>query len=195
MMRALIATVAVMSFVGFCRADDVSTGKQLANINCARCHALGEIGDSPFKAAPPFRIIHENYSEGELEDSFNEGVAVAHPAMPDWNMTSDEARQLAAFVMSFGEQKKDVSKGRALAVANCSRCHAIDDASENSFAAAPPFRDVVKRYDPEALAEALAEGIATGHPAMPEFEFSVEQVGSLLAYFKDLEASARAQEQ
>ena len=34
---------------------------------------------------------------------------------------------------------------------------------------APPFRDLPKRYPVENLAEALAEGIVTGHPARPRF--------------------------
>ena len=85
-------------------ADDFSDGKALAEVNCGRCHALGT-SDSPFKEAPPFRTIHENFSEGELEDAFNEGMVVAHPAMPHWVMTPDEARHLATFIMSFGPPK------------------------------------------------------------------------------------------
>jgi cytochrome c len=86
-------------------ADEVSDGKALAEVSCSRCHALGGAGDSPFKEAPPFRTIHENYVAGELEDAFNEGIVVAHPAMPRWVMTSVQARQLAAFIMSFGPPK------------------------------------------------------------------------------------------
>jgi hypothetical protein len=51
--------------------------------------------------APPFRTIHELYDDGELEDAFNDGLAVGHPSMPDWNMTSDQARELANYIMSF----------------------------------------------------------------------------------------------
>ena len=86
-------------------ADDIAAGKALAEINCSVCHALGDAGDSPFKEAPPFRAVPDTYGEGELEDAFNEGLAVAHPAMPDWDMSSDQARQLAAFIMSFGTSK------------------------------------------------------------------------------------------
>jgi mono/diheme cytochrome c family protein len=87
-------------------ADDIAAGMRLAETNCARCHALGKEGESPFKDAPPFRVIHRNYSEGELEDAFNDGIVVAHPAMPDWTMTADQARELAAFIMSFGPAKE-----------------------------------------------------------------------------------------
>ena len=39
------------------------------------------------------------------------------------------------------------------------------------MALAPPFRLLPQRYPVEHLAEALAEGIVTGHPAMPQFKF------------------------
>ena len=105
-MRTMILILSGLLFTLPAQADDIADGKQLAEINCARCHALGKEGASPFKEAPPFRTIHENYTAGELEDAFNDGIVVAHPAMPDWVFTSDQARQLAAFIMSFGPAKE-----------------------------------------------------------------------------------------
>ncbi|HWL21031.1 MAG TPA: cytochrome c, partial [Bradyrhizobium sp.] len=35
--------------------------------------------------------------------------------------------------------------------------------------------------------EALAEGIVTGHPAMPEFQLSPDEIHDLLSYLKTLE--------
>ncbi|CUU17761.1 hypothetical protein CDS [Bradyrhizobium sp.] len=37
------------------------------------------------------------------------------------------------------------------------------------------------------LQEALAEGIVTGYPAMPEFQFDSDQVGDFMAFLKTLE--------
>jgi mono/diheme cytochrome c family protein len=51
---------------------------------------------------------------------------------------------------------------------------------------APPFRDLAKRYPVENLAEALAEGIVTGHPAMPRFTFEPREIDALLAYISSL---------
>jgi mono/diheme cytochrome c family protein len=39
----------------------------------------------------------------------------------------------------------------------------------------------------EQLVEALAEGIRTAHPAMPEFELNQRQIDDLIAYLKSLE--------
>jgi len=103
-MRPLLVLLAYVCLGLPALADDAAAGRALAEVNCGRCHALGATGDSPFKDAPPFRIVRESYSEAELEDAFNEGVAVTHPAMPEWSMTPDQARQLAAFIMRSGQE-------------------------------------------------------------------------------------------
>jgi K+-transporting ATPase ATPase B chain len=38
------------------------------------------------------------------------------------------------------------------------------------------------------FAEALAEGIRTGHPQMPEFVFAPDEVDSIIAYLKSIQA-------
>lgn len=78
-------------------------------------------------------------------------------------------------------------RGRALARANCARCHAIDKASASPLALAPPFRTLHQRYPVETLDEALAEGIVTGHPSMPEFRLEPDQIGDFIAFLKSLE--------
>ena len=74
--------------------------------------------------------------------------------------------------------------GRALAQANCAKCHAVGRTGGSPFATAPPFRTLHRRYPVEQLAEALAEGIETGHPAMPEFQLSEAQIADLVAYLR-----------
>jgi hypothetical protein len=44
-----------------------------------------------------------------------------------------------------------------------------------------------ERYPVEMLQEALAEGIVTGHPTMPQFSFGADQVGDFIAFLKTLE--------
>jgi cytochrome c len=85
---------------------DVTGGLALARQNCMVCHAIDQASASPLAAAPPFRDIALLYDGGELEDALNEGVATEHPAMPDWQMTPEQARQLAAFVMSLATAGK-----------------------------------------------------------------------------------------
>ena len=78
-------------------------------------------------------------------------------------------------------------RGKTFAINNCAKCHAIDKVSPSPLKIAPPFRTLHKRYPVETLAEALAEGIQTGHPTMPEFQLDPGQIGDLLAYLKTLE--------
>ena len=78
-------------------------------------------------------------------------------------------------------------RGKTFAINNCAKCHAIDKVSPSPLKIAPAFRTLHKRYPVETLAEALAEGIQTGHPTMPEFQLDPGQIGDLLAYLKTLE--------
>nr|WP_068028914.1 cytochrome c [Rhodoplanes sp. Z2-YC6860] len=78
-------------------------------------------------------------------------------------------------------------RGQTFVRANCSRCHAVDKVSPSPLSVAPPFRDLHRRYPVDVLAEALAEGIRTGHPSMPEFRLDPGQIGDVIAYLKSLE--------
>lgn len=95
----------------------------------------------------------------------------------------------AAFFF-YGEaqaQSPSVQRGVALARTNCARCHSIDRLSPSPLVIAPPFRDLHRRYPVESLAEALAEGIVTSHPTMPEYRFDPDQIGDFIAYLKSLQ--------
>lgn len=91
---------------------------------------------------------------------------------------------LASMATAHGQSTQ---RGLAFARARCATCHAIGRVSESPLKAAPPFRSLHRRYPVEALAEALTEGIATGHPAMPEFSLTPAQIGDLIAFLKTLE--------
>jgi cytochrome c len=80
-----------------------------------------------------------------------------------------------------------VQRGRTYARSHCAQCHAIDRTGQSPFQPAPPFRTLHQRYPIETLGEALAEGIVTGHPAMPEFQLSPDEIHDLLSYLKTLE--------
>jgi cytochrome c len=81
----------------------------------------------------------------------------------------------------------DPQMGRLLAETDCARCHAIGPSGTSPLPPAPPFRTLHRRYPVEHLAEALAEGIVVGHPAMPEFRLDPDQIENLIAYLKTLE--------
>jgi cytochrome c len=79
------------------------------------------------------------------------------------------------------------SRGEGLVTASCSRCHAVGRAGNSIHPQAPPFRTLGQRYPIEVLAEALAEGLSSGHPDMPEFRFEIDDVDAILAYLKSIQ--------
>ena len=56
--------------------------------------------------------------------------------------------------------------------------------------AAPPFRDLHRRYDVGNLEEALAEGLSIGHSNMPEFRFKPPQIVDIIGYLRSLEPNS-----
>lgn len=88
----------------------------------------------------------------------------------------------AAMALTPAEQR-----GKNFVVTNCSRCHAVDKISPSPLKIAPPFRDLHLKYPIDTLQEALAEGISTGHPTMPEFRLEPDQINDVLSYLKTLE--------
>jgi len=80
----------------------------------------------------------------------------------------------------------EIARGKQLVEANCARCHGIGPAGESAHAEAPEFRTLSDRYPLDALEEAFAEGISTGHPDMPEFVATPGQIAAIIAYMASL---------
>lgn len=85
-----------------------------------------------------------------------------------------------------GAQSALIERGQAIAERLCARCHAIGPVGESPVKLAPAFRSLPLRYPVDHLAEALAEGIVTGHPAMPEFKFGPDDINGLLTFIDSL---------
>ncbi len=83
-----------------------------------------------------------------------------------------------------------IAEGRHIAETHCSGCHATGTSGQSPRKEAPLFRRLGQKYELDDLQEALAEGIAVGHPDMPQFEFSPEQGDALIAYLKSIQAPA-----
>jgi mono/diheme cytochrome c family protein len=77
-------------------ADD---GRDIAEAECAGCHAVGPYGDSPVVAAPTFRTVLSRYRADVLEEELIAGIRVAHP-MPDFQFNPQGADALIAYLRS-----------------------------------------------------------------------------------------------
>ena len=84
-------------------------------------------------------------------------------------------------------QSPAVQRGQVFVRTNCAQCHAVDHYSPSPLKDAPPFRTLHRKYPVESLEEALAEGIVTGHPSMPEFRLDPGQINDVIVYLKSLE--------
>lgn len=79
------------------------------------------------------------------------------------------------------------TQGRALAQTHCGACHATGLYDESRAPEAPPLRQLSRNYRVANLEEALAEGISVGHPAMPQFSFSPEEVEALVSHLQSIQ--------
>jgi mono/diheme cytochrome c family protein len=82
-----------------------------------------------------------------------------------------------------------IEAGRVMANRLCSSCHAIGRKGRSPLPDAPPLRTLSQSYPVSSLAEALAEGILTGHSDMPEFTLSQEEITSLIGYLQSIQVS------
>ena len=80
-----------------------------------------------------------------------------------------------------------VERGRVIVQTRCEQCHAGGLTGASPVRAAPPLRDLHKRYPVAQLEEAFAEGGVPGHPAMPPITLDPVQIADLIAYLKTLE--------
>jgi mono/diheme cytochrome c family protein len=94
---------------------------------------------------------------------------------------------IALLMLAADVRNPGVERGHALVKANCSGCHAVERADTSPMPDAPPLREVHQRYPVEHLAEALAEGLTTGHPDKPAFRFDAREVDDIIEYLKSLE--------
>ncbi len=79
-------------------------------------------------------------------------------------------------------------RGEALLMRLCQGCHAVGRTGASTKPEAPAFRTLGQRYRIEALEEALAEGsLASGHSEMPDFSFTTEEVGEVIAYLNAIQ--------
>jgi len=78
-------------------------------------------------------------------------------------------------------------RGLVFVKTNCAMCHAIGRYDESPLPIAPPLRSLHELYPIESLEEALAEGIVTGHPTMPQFQLDAARINDLMAYLATLE--------
>lgn len=86
---------AVLTTTSF--AADQIPGEVFVTKNCARCHATGATGDSPYAEAPPFRVVARKYRLEYLQEAFAEGIVTGHNVMPEFVLSTEQIDDLLAY--------------------------------------------------------------------------------------------------
>ena len=103
MIRFAIALLLLTAQVAVGEAKDRTMserGHALVSQMCAQCHAIRAIGDSPHPSAPPFRRLQRLLDFNGFVDRLRDGLTVAHPDMPTFRFSGEDARAVAAYLSS-----------------------------------------------------------------------------------------------
>jgi len=109
------ALAVALSSQAHAQATSEARGHALVLRNCAMCHAVETVGDSPNPQAPPFRRLHERYAVEDLGDAIAEGIRVGHPQMPEFRFGAHEIIDIIAYVKSIQTDTHAQGAGGALA--------------------------------------------------------------------------------
>lgn len=165
--------------------NSIARGKALAETNCSHCHAVGLEGESPNVNAPTFRNFSSYHEIGMIHRLLLENTSAEHTGMPHFDITLEQTGDIIAWI----NWLQPVPHGKRLVEKNCSRCHAVDLYDESAHPAAPPFRNLSRFYPVDTLEQVFADGIKTGHPDMPVFRASSDQLLDMIAYIATLQNS------
>jgi mono/diheme cytochrome c family protein len=109
MVRLFMAAAAALALSACANQEQASDqqalaadGRDIAEAQCAGCHAVGTYGDSPNPAAPEFRTVLSQYRADVLEEELINGIRVSHP-MPEFQFNPQGADALIAYLRSIQE--------------------------------------------------------------------------------------------
>jgi len=90
--------------------------------------------------------------------------------------------------LAWAQSDDELKTGQGLVEVNCGECHGVGKTDASPHRSAPPFRQLSNNFPMDALEEAFADGrIYSGHPDMPEFIATPEQLDAIIAYIASLQ--------
>jgi len=100
----LVAALALTTIGETADGQDLKRGEALLARNCASCHAVGRIGESPQKPAPTFRTLGQRYPIESLEEALGEGIMSGHPDMPEFSFDATDVGAIIAYLKSIQQR-------------------------------------------------------------------------------------------
>ncbi|MHA7772179.1 c-type cytochrome [Roseibium sp. M-1] len=82
----------------------LATGRELAEIHCAACHAVARDDVSAEAGAPPFRTLSSRYPLETLEEPLAEGIVTAHETMPELAFEPDDIDAFLGYLSSIQDK-------------------------------------------------------------------------------------------
>jgi cytochrome c len=70
-------------------------GMRFVRLQCARCHAIDKVGESPLAIAPPFRTLHLRYPVADLQRPLSQGI---HPIMPRFQLEPSQVEDIMSYL-------------------------------------------------------------------------------------------------
>ena len=83
---------------------NIERGREFADRNCSRCHAIGPASASPFDPAPPFRTFAKRWKLENLEESLAEGIVTGHSGMPEFKLTPRQIENFIGYLKTIQQQ-------------------------------------------------------------------------------------------
>lgn len=78
----------------------IQRGKELAQLLCARCHAIEGPGPGKEEKSPPFATLVPNLTLEGVTDQLLEGLPLGHDPMPKWEFSEQQALDLLLYIES-----------------------------------------------------------------------------------------------
>jgi mono/diheme cytochrome c family protein len=104
--RAVLTAVALSALLpSLARSEEALSpaaqrGLVFVRTNCASCHSIDKVSESPLKVAPPLRTLHLRYPVESLRESLTEGIVTGHPSMPEFPLDPGQVADVIAYLKS-----------------------------------------------------------------------------------------------
>ncbi len=107
------AAAALVAYIKSVQTRD--PGQALAEQRCARCHAIGREGTSPYPGAQPFRKFGQRWWRGQLRDALRAGILVEHDRadarVPPMKLSDAEIDALLGYLDRIATREDPAPKG------------------------------------------------------------------------------------
>jgi mono/diheme cytochrome c family protein len=105
-LRAVLTAVALSALLpSLARSEEALSpaaqrGLVFVRTNCASCHSIDKVSESPLKVAPPLRTLYLRYPVESLRESLAEGIVTGHPTMAQFPLDPGQVADVIAYLKS-----------------------------------------------------------------------------------------------